>query len=321
MAEDKKSNDKQIDMNEVALWLRNTVRRPQYIKTFNDAGFEKMTAISQITDTQLKELGIHLMGHRNEIMAEVKQFAPGAFSGTQIDNEEFLKMKMKISHLEEQVRNAQRVAEEQKEDATFVLVLHGEKIGVPLEIKNYSDVNSLVSQCKLMMGLNETDELKVCTKHHKHDDQLVTVMPHDVLKPGKIYYAKRMMCFAALMVRHLNQEHFRQSVGKLAREHGFGGGIERNSSDITSYRLHLYSPNKTQLQQFLKVTLPKVANISSRCYIACAEEKRERANVFPFRIHAKQNEAGRTDGKNSNPFIEQAESTQSKSIKNYHYYT
>eukprot|EP01083_Nonionella_stella_P144237 449975_1 len=325
MAEDKKSNDKQIDMNEVALWLRNTVRRPQYIKTFNDAGFEKMTAISQITDTQLKELGIHLMGHRNEIMAEVKQFAPGAFSGTQIDNEEFLKMKMKISLLEEQVRNAQRVAEEQKEgaqirykpftirkhtndkDATFVLVLHGEKIGVPLEIKNYSDVNSLVSQCKLMMGLNETDELKVCTKHHKHDDQLVTVMPHDVLKPGKIYYAKRMMCFAALMVRHLNQEHFRQSVGKLAREHGFGGGIERNSSDITSYRLHLYSPNKTQLQQFLEVTLPKVANVHSKWSIVCAEEQRERAMFFPFQLHAKPNEEEYSTGRKCMNTIQKAE--------------
>eukprot|EP01083_Nonionella_stella_P071789 193063_1 len=224
-----------------------------------------------------------------------------------VSDMEFLKMKMKISLLEEQVRNAQRVAEEQKEDATFVLVLHGEKIGVPLEIKNYSDVNSLVSQCKLMMGLNETDELKVCTKHHKHDDQLVTVMPHDVLKPGKIYYAKRMMCFAALMVRHLNQEHFRQSVGKLAREHGFGGGIERNSSDITSYRLHLYSPNKTQLQQFLEVTLPKVANVHSKWSIVCAEEQRERAMFFPFQLHAKPNEEEYSTGRKCMNTIQKAE--------------
>eukprot|EP01083_Nonionella_stella_P071788 193062_1 len=241
-----------------------------------------------------------------------------------IVNEEILKL------IAQQVRmHMQHVAEEQKEvahqeletsdndkEARVYVVLHNERMGLPL--KHCSDMNSLVSQCKLKMDLNETDELYICTKH---DNQLIRVLPDDVLKPGKVYYAKRMMFFVELMVRHLDQEHFRQSVGKLAREHGFGGGIERNSSDITSYRLHLYSPNKTQLQQFLKVTLPKVANISSRCYIACAEEKRERANVFPFRIHAKQNEAGRTDGKNSNPFIEQAESTQSKSIKNYHYYT
>jgi len=79
-------NGQANDGSEVASWFRDTLRLPQYIDLFESEGFDELETLADLTDSDLKELGINKMGHRKKILKAVKmlndqnqeQYGPGA---------------------------------------------------------------------------------------------------------------------------------------------------------------------------------------------------------------------------------------------------
>merc|ERR1711879_803046 len=57
----------------VAVWLRDTVRLPQYLELFESEGFDELEVLVDLTDPLLKQIGIKKMGHRMKIMKEIKK--------------------------------------------------------------------------------------------------------------------------------------------------------------------------------------------------------------------------------------------------------
>ena len=67
-------NDNDYDDNEVALWLRDVVKYPQYISLFMDEGYDELFTIKEsLTEQDLIEIGIDKRGHRKKIMVFVKR--------------------------------------------------------------------------------------------------------------------------------------------------------------------------------------------------------------------------------------------------------
>ena len=65
------SKQKNKQESEVARWLTNIVKLPQYISSFSENAFDNLEIIKEVRMNDLKELGIDLMGHRIRIMKEI----------------------------------------------------------------------------------------------------------------------------------------------------------------------------------------------------------------------------------------------------------
>ena len=73
--EEKKSLDNVVvndqDDNEVASWLRDVVKLPQYIPQFMELGFDDLFTVKEIGVGQQFEIKIDKLGHKIKIMAEM----------------------------------------------------------------------------------------------------------------------------------------------------------------------------------------------------------------------------------------------------------
>ena len=62
------------EMIKVHNWLTESVMLPQYFDNFVENGYESLNLISYISDkSELKDIAIHLIGHRTKIMTEINK--------------------------------------------------------------------------------------------------------------------------------------------------------------------------------------------------------------------------------------------------------
>ena len=59
--------------NEVVIWIRDTLKMPQYLDVFKSQGFDQLDMLRELEDCHLRELGIHKMGHRFKILKAIRQ--------------------------------------------------------------------------------------------------------------------------------------------------------------------------------------------------------------------------------------------------------
>ncbi len=70
---------------DVAIWLKHTVKLPQYIHNFTSNGFEELDVMEDIKDDDLKAIGIELLGHRMKIMKEIAKLSNQQTEGPTVD--------------------------------------------------------------------------------------------------------------------------------------------------------------------------------------------------------------------------------------------
>eukprot|EP01084_Bolivina_argentea_P264724 448528_1 len=59
---------------EIKEWFINNVKLPEYYQIFKDNGFERLSVIKTMSESDLKEIGIDKLGHRRAIMTAIQQY-------------------------------------------------------------------------------------------------------------------------------------------------------------------------------------------------------------------------------------------------------
>merc|ERR1712048_212410 len=57
----------------VSKWMTEDVKLPQYIDVFFENGLEDIEVILTLTNDDLKDIGVKILGHRKKIMLHIKK--------------------------------------------------------------------------------------------------------------------------------------------------------------------------------------------------------------------------------------------------------
>merc|ERR1719419_733960 len=76
MGGDEESKE-QSEEEKLRKWLESEVKLPQYFQVLNDNGFDDLEGALELTEQDLREMGIDKMGHRRKIMKKVQELKAG----------------------------------------------------------------------------------------------------------------------------------------------------------------------------------------------------------------------------------------------------
>ena len=72
-SDDRRPFEEKNQENEVVIWIRDTLKMPQYLEVFEAEGFDQLDMMRELTEIHLKELGINKMGHRLKILKAIRE--------------------------------------------------------------------------------------------------------------------------------------------------------------------------------------------------------------------------------------------------------
>ena len=68
----------QPEAEKLRKWMKDEVKLPRYFNVLRDNGFDNLESLQDLTDWDLKEMGIDKMGHRRRIMRNVNMLRAGS---------------------------------------------------------------------------------------------------------------------------------------------------------------------------------------------------------------------------------------------------